>query len=62
MKKKKSVLKIIAYVLVLSLSLTVLQPLSVFAAENVNASETTLENGCQVKKICACLIPKATLH
>lgn len=43
MKKKKSVLKIIAYVLVLSLSLTVLQPLSVFAAENVNASETTLE-------------------
>ena len=43
MKKKKSVLKIIAYVLVLSLSLTILQPISVFAEQNIISSQTTLE-------------------
>lgn len=43
MKKKKSVLKIIAYVLVLSLSLTILQPISVFAEQNISSSQTTLE-------------------
>lgn len=43
MKSKKSILKIIACSLVLSLSLTMLQPLSVFAEQNFSSSQTTLE-------------------
>ena len=43
MKKKKVFLKILAFVLVLSLSITVLQPLAVFAEQNINSAETTLE-------------------
>ena len=43
MKKKKTILKTVACILVLSLSLTVLQPLAVFAEQNINSAETTLE-------------------
>ena len=43
MKKKKSILKIVACILVLSLSLTILQPISVFAEQNISSSQTTLK-------------------
>ena len=43
MKKKKTILKTVACILVLSLSLTVLQPLAVFAEQNINSVEATLE-------------------
>ena len=43
MKNKKTTLKLVACILVLSLSLTVLQPLAVFAEQNINSAETTLE-------------------
>jgi len=42
-KKKKSTLKMVACVLVLSLSLTMLQPLAVFAEQNISDVETTQE-------------------
>lgn len=43
MKNKKTTLKLVACILALSLSLTVLQPLAVFAEQNINSAETTLE-------------------
>ena len=43
MKKKKSILKMVACILVLSLSLTMLQPLAVFAEQDVSSPQTTLE-------------------
>ena len=43
MKRKKSILKMVACILVLSLSLTILQPISVFAEQNISSSETTQE-------------------
>ena len=43
MKKKKSTLKMVACILVLSLSITMLQPLAVFAEQDVSSTQTTLE-------------------
>ena len=43
MGKKKIIFKIVACILVASLNLSILQPLSVFAEQNIISSETTLE-------------------
>ena len=40
---KKTILKMVACILVLSLSLTVLQPLAVFAEQNISSVETMQE-------------------
>lgn len=42
-RSKKSILKSIAYILVISLNLTVLQPLAVFAEQNISSVETMQE-------------------
>ena len=40
---KKTILKMVACILVLSLNLTVLQPLAVFAEQNISSVETMQE-------------------